>query len=208
MDVVMPKMGESVSEGTIIKWHKKKGDTVKRDEVIFEISTDKVDTEIPSPIEGVLTDIKVNEGDTVEVGTVVAVIDGEGEAAPPKEEKPAEPVKEETPQEEEKPVEETPASSSGGDLIEVKMPKMGESVMEGTVLKWYKKVGEAIKKDETLFEISTDKVDTEVPAPNAGTVAEILVAEQETVEVGTTVAKLSVSGSVPKAKPSDESAPC
>ncbi len=207
MDVVMPKMGESVSEGTIIKWHKKKGDTVKRDEVIFEISTDKVDTEIPSPIEGVLTDIKVNEGDTVEVGTVVAVIDGEGEAAPPKEEKPAEPVKEETPQEEEKPVEETPASSSGGDLIEVKMPKMGESVMEGTVLKWYKKVGEAIKKDETLFEISTDKVDTEVPAPYAGTVAEILVAEQETVEVGTTVAKLSVSGSVPKAKPSDESGP-
>jgi len=207
MDVVMPKMGESVSEGTIIKWHKKKGDNVKRDEVIFEISTDKVDTEIPSPIEGVLTDIKVNEGDTVEVGTVVAVIDGEGKAAAPKEEKTAEPIKEETPKEEAKPVEETSASSSGGDLIEVKMPKMGESVMEGTVLKWYKKVGEAIKKDETLFEISTDKVDTEVPAPNAGTVAEILVAEQETVEVGTTVAKLSVSGSVPKAKPSDESAP-
>ncbi|HKJ81510.1 MAG TPA: biotin/lipoyl-containing protein, partial [Ignavibacteriaceae bacterium] len=194
MDVVMPKMGESVSEGTIIKWHKKKGDNVKRDEVIFEISTDKVDTEIPSPIEGVLTDIKVNEGDTVEVGTVVAVIDGEGKAAAPKEEKTAEPIKEETPKEEAKPVEETSASSSGGDLIEVKMPKMGESVMEGTVLKWYKKVGEAIKKDETLFEISTDKVDTEVPAPNAGTVAEILVAEQETVEVGTTVAKLSVSG--------------
>jgi pyruvate dehydrogenase E2 component (dihydrolipoamide acetyltransferase) len=207
MDVVMPKMGESVSEGTIIKWHKKKGDTVKRDEIIFEISTDKVDTEIPSPIEGVLTDIKVNEGDTVEVGTIVAVIDGEGDATAPKEEKPAEPVKAESPKETAEPVAEAPASSSDGDLIEVKMPKMGESVMEGTVLKWYKKVGESIKKDETLFEISTDKVDTEVPAPNAGTVAEILVAEQETVEVGTTVAKLSVSGTVPKAKPAEEPVP-
>lgn len=200
MDVVMPKMGESVSEGTIIKWHKKKGDTVKRDEIIFEISTDKVDTEIPSPTDGVLNEIKVNEGETVEVGTVVAVIGGAGETAaePAAEQKTVEPAVQEKPAEPE-PVE-APAST-GGDLVEIKMPKMGESVMEGTVLKWYKKVGEPIKKDETLFEISTDKVDTEVPAPEAGTVAEILVAEQETVEVGTVVAKLSLSGSLPKAQP-------
>ena len=212
MDVVMPKMGESVSEGTILKWHKKKGDAVKRDEIILEISTDKVDTEIPSPIDGVLSEIKVNEGDTVEVGTVVAVIDGNGEVKSevkkeePKTEKEIEPVPA-PPIAKEEIVEtaaEKPAvqkSSSNGNMIEIAMPKMGESVMEGTIIKWHKKVGDKVNKDETIFEISTDKVDTEVPSPAEGVVSEILVAEQETVEVGTVVAKLS-SGSAPvKPKP-------
>jgi 2-oxoglutarate dehydrogenase dihydrolipoamide succinyltransferase (E2 component) len=205
MDVVMPKMGESVSEGTIIKWHKKVGDKVKRDEIIFEISTDKVDTEIPASIDGVLSEIKVNEGETVEVGTVVAVIEkGESNGSG----KPAQLVKEETKKVQEEEIADhtiTEKKSGQGTAvqadsseIEIKMPKMGESVMEGTVIKWHKKVGDNVKKDETIFEISTDKVDTEVPSPIAGTVTEILVAEQETVEVGTVVAKLSAAGGTAK----------
>ncbi len=206
MDVVMPKMGESVSEGTIIKWHKKKGDPVKRDEIIFEISTDKVDTEIPSPADGVLSEIKVPEGDTVDVGTVVAVISDSGapavqtSAAVVQETKKQEvkEVKEPEPKKAEEVVNTQSAERTSGitgeqNIIEVTMPKMGESVMEGTVIKWYKKIGDTVKKDETLFEISTDKVDTEVPSPAGGTLAEILVGEQETVEVGTVVAKLSSS---------------
>ncbi len=236
MDIVMPKMGESVSEGTIIKWHKKVGDSVKRDEIIFEISTDKVDTEIPAAEAGVLTEILVKEGDTVEVGTVVAKINADGkesaEAPVTKEETEmintssknkmdrGEVISKSAPadstEKSEQPVtnkifpssrndnnsdnSETIASPISnkvdGNVIEIAMPKMGESVMEGTIIKWYKKVGDAIKKDETIFEISTDKVDTEIPSPEAGTLVEILVGEQETVEVGTIVAKLGVGDKV------------
>jgi 2-oxoglutarate dehydrogenase E2 component (dihydrolipoamide succinyltransferase) len=190
MEIIMPKMGESVNEGTIIKWHKKVGDLVKMDEIIFEISTDKVDTEIPSPTEGVLKEIRVKEGDTVEVGTVVAIVDDGSnyEKSAASETKFEEKVIEEKPAIEQKVVEKT--SSSAG-LVEIEMPKMGESVMEGTIIKWYKKVGEKINKDETIFEISTDKVDTEIPSPVEGTLAEILIGEQETVSVGTIVAKIS-----------------
>lgn len=201
MDIIMPKMGESVSEGTIIKWHKKPGDKVKRDEIIFEISTDKVDTEIPAPADGVLSEILVGEGETVEVGTVVAKLQTEGEelnstevvvetspkisdeapekvsTIPTAEQKVAESITEQT------------------NIIEISMPKMGESVMEGTIIKWHKKVGDKVKKDETIFEISTDKVDTEIPSPEEGTLVEILVGEQETVAVGTVVAKLAVGSS-------------
>ncbi|HSW55562.1 MAG TPA: 2-oxoglutarate dehydrogenase, E2 component, dihydrolipoamide succinyltransferase, partial [Ignavibacteriaceae bacterium] len=195
MEIIMPKMGESVNEGTIIKWHKKVGDLVKQDEIIFEISTDKVDTEIPSPSEGVLKEIKVKEGETVEVGTVVAIIDGEGESVKTVEsEKPVE----EKIIKEDKVVEKKTASEG---LIEIEMPKMGESVMEGTIIKWYKKVGDKIKKDETIFEISTDKVDTEIPSPAEGTLAEVLIGEQETVTVGTIVAKISTgSGAISSTK--------
>jgi 2-oxoglutarate dehydrogenase E2 component (dihydrolipoamide succinyltransferase) len=205
MEIIMPKMGESVNEGTIIKWYKKPGDKVHRDEIIFEISTDKVDTEIPSPGTGVITEIKFNEGDTVEVGTVVALLDSNGEAIPATEESLPEEklISEETVPEE--PVESVPpaaVTSADGGIIEVEMPKMGESVMDGTIIKWYKKVGDKIKLDETLFEISTDKVDTEVPSPVDGTVVEILVAEQETVDVGTIVAKISIGEQVVVPKPS------
>ncbi len=200
MDVVMPKMGESVSEGTILKWHKKVGEKINQDEILLEISTDKVDTEIPSPAEGVVKEIKAEEGDAVEVGNVVAVLEVEGEEESAEtgqsdEEKTgtetqAEP-KEEEPEEEEKP-------AGNGEVINIEMPKMGESVTEGTIIKWYKKAGEKVNKDETIFEISTDKVDTEVPSPEEGVLQEILVAEQETVEVGTIVAKLKVGeGEVP-----------
>lgn len=200
MNIIMPKMGESVNEGTIIKWHKKVGDIVKQDEIIFEISTDKVDTEIPSPAEGILKEITYKEGDTVEVGTVVAIIDSgtNSEAAeipkPEIEEKQFEEKTEIAQIEQEK-------SEPSGDLIEIEMPKMGESVMEGTIIKWYKKVGDKIKKDETIFEISTDKVDTEIPSPVEGTLAEVLIGEQETVSVGTIVAKISTgAGAVSSAK--------
>ena len=192
MEIVMPKMGESVSEGTIIKWHKKVGDAVKRDEIIFEISTDKVDTEIPSPASGKISEIKVSEGDTVEVGTVVAIMEVAGESIT--ESVSEKLVQEKRPQKEIKEIADRPAKktiASGNELFAVEMPKMGESVMEGTIIKWLKKVGDPIKRDEALFEISTDKVDTEVPCPVEGTVAEILVAEQETVDVGTIVAKIS-----------------
>ncbi len=208
MDIIMPKMGESVNEGTIIKWHKKVGDAVKRDEVIFEISTDKVDTEIPSPSEGVLSEIKFNEGDTVPVGTVVAVINDGNENHAEQLVQNVQPVMKDVSQvhqAEEKSHDDenknqNAVKESAVELLSIQMPKMGESVMEGTIIKWHKKVGEKIKKDETIFEISTDKVDTEVPSPAEGVLAEILVAEQETVEVGTVVAKLSTGSSVYTAK--------
>ena len=192
MEIVMPKMGESVNEGTIIKWYKKVGDSVKQDEIIFEISTDKVDTEIPSPAGGVIKEIKFNEGDTVDVGTVVAVVDETGTGTlSQKKEVPVEEKKTEVNQTVSEKKSENKKSSDN--LIVIEMPKMGESVMEGTIIKWYKKVGESVKKDETIFEISTDKVDTEIPSPVDGTLAEILIGEQETVSVGTAVAKISTA---------------
>uniref|UniRef100_A0A832DIZ3 Dihydrolipoamide acetyltransferase component of pyruvate dehydrogenase complex n=1 Tax=Ignavibacterium album TaxID=591197 RepID=A0A832DIZ3_9BACT len=202
MDIIMPKMGESVSEGTIIKWHKKPGDRVKRDEIIFEISTDKVDTEIPAPADGILSEILVKEGETVEVGTVVAKLQTEGEETIATE------VVTETSQKISEEVTEQVSTNSPVEqivverktvqtnIIEIAMPKMGESVMEGTIIKWHKKVGDKVKKDETIFEISTDKVDTEIPSPEEGTLVEILVGEQETVAVGTIVAKLAVGSDV------------
>lgn len=190
VDVIMPKMGESINEGTLIKWHKKKGEHVKKDEIIFEISTDKVDTEIPSPEAGILADIKVYENETVDVDTVVAVIETDPNAAV------EETAKEEVQKEEE------PKSTTqvGGELIDIPMPKMGESIMEGTIIKWHKKVGDKVGRDEIIFEISTDKVDTEVPSSVAGTLAEIIHGENETVEVGQVVAKISTSGGIVKPK--------
>lgn len=184
VEITMPKMGESITEGTLIKWHKKKGDNVKKDEIIYEISTDKVDTEIPSPEDGILIDIKVLEQETVEVGTVVAVIETNG-------------VSNESqivPEEKKEIKNESPSTTQvGGELIDILMPKMGESVMEGTIIKWHKNIGDSVKRDEIIFEISTDKVDTEVPSPAEGILEEILVKEQETVEVGVTVARIKSS---------------
>ncbi len=205
MDIIMPKMGESVNEGTIIKWHKKVGDAVKRDEIIFEISTDKVDTEIPSAETGVLSDILVNEGETVEVGTVVAKINTVGKESieTPISTEETKQIIEEKIKSNSEPIQlkteakkEPDPNNSHVNLIEIAMPKMGESVMEGTIIKWHKKVGDSVKKDEMIFEISTDKVDTEIPSPEDGKVFEILVGEQETVEVGTIVARLAVGSKV------------
>ncbi|OGU65574.1 MAG: 2-oxoglutarate dehydrogenase, E2 component, dihydrolipoamide succinyltransferase [Stygiobacter sp. RIFOXYC12_FULL_38_8] len=194
VNIVMPQMGESITEGTLIKWHKRKGESVKKDEIIYEIATDKVDTEIPSPEDGVLADINVFEQETVVVGTVVAVIEtnGNGSADTASETKVEEPAAIKT----------EPASTTqvGGELIDVPMPKMGESVMDGTIIKWHKNVGDKVNRDEIVFEISTDKVDTEVPSPVDGILAEILFKENETVNVGVAVAKIRTTTGLVKEK--------
>lgn len=199
----MPKMGESLQEGTITKWIKKVGDVIERDEMILEISTDKVDTEVPAPNSGVLTEILVQEGTTVEVGSIIAYIETDASQA---NNAPAPaPAPEQVIVKEEAPsvsapapvVQAAPTPTVSGNLVEVVMPKMGESLQEGTVTKWLKKVGEEIERDEMILEISTDKVDTEVPAPVGGILAEIMVKEGETVEVGTPIAKISTGGSAP-----------
>ncbi|MBX3244084.1 MAG: 2-oxoglutarate dehydrogenase, E2 component, dihydrolipoamide succinyltransferase [Acidobacteria bacterium] len=209
VEVVMPQMGESITEGTVSKWLKSVGEHVGKDEPILEISTDKVDAEVPSPAEGVLLEIRHQEGDTVEVGTVVAVIGAEGEqpansdngSAAVSAETSA-PTVAEAPTPEiiadavaETPAAETAAPAAAGDATEVVMPQMGESITEGTVSKWLKSVGDKIDKDEPILEISTDKVDAEVPSPAAGTLLEIKVNEGETVEVGSVVALVGAEGS-------------
>ena len=185
VEVVMPQMGESVMEGTVIEWNKNVGDTVEVDETLLEIATDKVDSEVPSPEAGVLVEVLVEEGDTVEVGKPIAIIETDADAAGDvssgggQDEAAAEPEQEEA-AEEEQPKEEAPAASSGssggdeGERIEVVMPQMGESVVEATVIGWNKQVGDEVEEDETLLEISTDKVDSEVPSPASGTLVEIL----------------------------------
>jgi 2-oxoglutarate dehydrogenase E2 component (dihydrolipoamide succinyltransferase) len=204
VEVVMPKMGESLQEGTILKWLKNVGATVDRDEMILEISTDKVDTEVPSPVAGTITEILAQEGDTVDVGSVIARIETEASSAQPVATPPLtvlvpEPVKE---VEVEITKVETPIIS-GGNLIDVVMPKMGESLQEGTILKWLKNVGATVDRDEMILEISTDKVDTEVPSPVAGTITEILAQEGDTVDVGSVIARISTGTvSIPLSTPS------
>ncbi|UWZ85873.1 2-oxoglutarate dehydrogenase, E2 component, dihydrolipoamide succinyltransferase [Occallatibacter riparius] len=183
-DVVMPQMGESIFEGTITKWLKKPGDAVQKDEPLFEISTDKVDAEIPAPVSGVLSEIRAQEGETVEVNKVVAVIGGDAPAVRPT--APASP---------EAAVQHEAAELSGGGT-DVVMPQMGESIFEGTITKWRKKAGEMVQKDEPLFEISTDKVDAEIAAPVSGVLREIRVAEGETVVVNTVVAVIGGTAAV------------
>jgi pyruvate dehydrogenase E2 component (dihydrolipoamide acetyltransferase) len=212
-DVVMPQMGESIFEGTITKWLKKPGDKVQRDEPLFEISTDKVDAEIPAPAAGVLKEIKVKEGATVQVNTVVGVIDAEGSAATAAPPQPAPtqsaPAKaapvQSAPQADGAPVQEEKSSASagsnGGAGVDVVMPQMGESIFEGTITKWLKKVGDKVQRDEPLFEISTDKVDAEIPAPAAGVLREIKVQEGATVQVNSVVAVIGGAGGTAQAAP-------
>jgi 2-oxoglutarate dehydrogenase E2 component (dihydrolipoamide succinyltransferase) len=190
-------MGESITEGTLTKWLKKVGDTVQRDEPLFEISTDKVDAEIPSPAAGTLQEIKIAEGATVGINTVVAVIgDGAGDAATAKA-----PAAEKVPPATTTETAKQPAADSSGAAdgpgTDVLMPQMGESITEGTITKWLKKVGETVERDEPIFEISTDKVDAEIPSPAAGTLTEIKVPEGSTVGINTVVAV--IGGSAGKA---------
>jgi pyruvate dehydrogenase E2 component (dihydrolipoamide acetyltransferase) len=215
VEVVMPQMGESITEGTVSKWLKAVGETIEKDEPLLEISTDKVDAEVPAPGAGVLLEIRANEGETVEVGSVVGVIGESAEAgSPPSENKQSKTEVVEAPKvEETKPepiaevtqaptvsaVESNPnpqiAKPQTGAATEVVMPQMGESITEGTVSKWLKSVGDAIEKDEPLLEISTDKVDAEVPSPSAGILLEIRANEGETVEVGSIVGLVGAEGS-------------
>jgi len=213
--VVLPALGESVTEGTVTRWLKQVGDTVQEDEGLLEISTDKVDTEIPSPVSGVIEEILVQEDETVEVGAVLAKIgDGSGAAASDDAPEAAPAAQEEAPAEEAAPAEAAapaaepaaPAPAASGDATDVKLPELGESVTEGTVTRWLKSVGDDVAVDEPLLEISTDKVDTEIPSPVAGTLQEILVQEDETVAVGATLARIG-SGAAPTSAPAESPTP-
>ncbi len=219
--VTLPELGESVTEGTVTRWLKQEGDTVEVDEPLLEISTDKVDTEVPSPVAGTVVKISAKEDDTVEVGGELAVID-DGTGGVPESSAPAqqaEPEPEPAPQQQEAPAqaESAPAETApsqpdtapaaGGSGTEVKLPELGESVTEGTVTRWLKQVGESVEVDEPLLEISTDKVDTEVPSPVAGTVLEIRAGEDETVEVGGVLAVIGDASAAPAAAPAQESKP-
>jgi pyruvate dehydrogenase E2 component (dihydrolipoamide acetyltransferase) len=223
VEVVMPQMGESIAEGTVTKWLKKIGDRIEKDEPLLEISTDKVDAEVPAPASGVLLKINVQEGQTVPVGTAIALIGEASEA----EATPAQQTSESVEQSSQfelkggvlgQPIQDTQISqvqqiqqvarveqtsqaqqvssqqvqatkiSQPSNEIEVVMPQMGESIAEGTVTKWLKKIGDRIEKDEPLLEISTDKVDAEVPAPASGVLLKINVQESQTVPVGTVIA--------------------
>ncbi|MGW2668901.1 2-oxoglutarate dehydrogenase, E2 component, dihydrolipoamide succinyltransferase [Streptomyces sp. NPDC001272] len=228
VSVTLPALGESVTEGTVTRWLKAEGERVEADEPLLEVSTDKVDTEIPSPVAGILASIKVAEDETVEVGAELAIIDdgsgpgastgstGAADAAPsaaaaeaPAAEAPAAPAPEapqaapsteaETPAP--APTAEAAAGSGSAEGTDVVLPALGESVTEGTVTRWLKAVGESVEADEPLLEVSTDKVDTEIPAPVSGTLLEIVVGEDETAEVGARLAVIGVAGAAPAAAP-------
>ena len=196
--VTMPALGESVSEGTVTRWLKSEGDHVNVDEPLLEVSTDKVDTEIPSPVAGTLTKIVVQVDQTVPVGAELAII-ADGAAAPapsaPVAVAPAAPV---TPPPA-APVVAAPAASGAGTVIT--MPALGESVSEGTVTRWLKNIGDSVAVDEALLEVSTDKVDTEIPSPVAGTLLAIDVAVDSTVPVGARLGLIGTSGTAPVAAP-------
>jgi 2-oxoglutarate dehydrogenase E2 component (dihydrolipoamide succinyltransferase) len=191
--VTMPALGESVSEGTVTRWLKAEGDHVAMDEPLLEVSTDKVDTEIPSPVAGTLQKIVVGIDQTVPVGAELAIIaDGAAPANAPAPTKPAAaaPV---TPPVAAEPA--APAASSAGTIIT--MPALGESVSEGTVTRWLKGVGDSVAVDEALLEVSTDKVDTEIPSPVAGTIISIDVPVDTTVPVGARLAVVGSAGATP-----------
>src|SRR5689334_20297972 len=206
--VTMPALGESVTEGTVTRWLKQVGDTVAVDEPLLEVSTDKVDTEIPSPAAGVLQKITAGEDETVEVGGELAVIgdsadeagdsgdsgDSDDDSDAAAEEPQAEPEPEPQQEEEEAPAQAEAPSGGSADGTPVTMPALGESVTEGTVTRWLKQVGDTVEVDEALLEVSTDKVDTEIPSPVAGTLLQITAAEDQTVEVGGQLAVIGAPG--------------
>ena len=206
--VTMPALGESVSEGTVTRWLKSEGDHVNVDEPLLEVSTDKVDTEIPSPVAGTLTKIVVQIDQTVPVGAELAIIaDGAAASAPsaPVAATPAAPV---TPPPAAPvaaapapvaPVVAAPAASGAGTVIT--MPALGESVSEGTVTRWLKNIGDSVAVDEALLEVSTDKVDTEIPSPVAGTLLAIDVAVDSTVPVGARLGLIGSSAAAPVSAP-------
>jgi len=208
--VEMPELGESVTEGTITRWLKQVGDTVEVDEPLLEVSTDKVDTEIPSPAAGVLLKVLHDEDDTVDVGAVIAEIGDASEASAPA--APAAEQKVEVAAKVEASASVTASassasSSSAGAATDVVMPELGESVTEGTITRWLKQVGDTVEVDEALLEVSTDKVDTEVPSPVAGTIVEILHNEDDTVDVGAVIVRIGDPNAAPAAPTPAPAAP-
>ncbi|MFD4604321.1 2-oxoglutarate dehydrogenase, E2 component, dihydrolipoamide succinyltransferase [Streptomyces sp. NPDC058464] len=215
VSVTLPALGESVTEGTVTRWLKAEGERVEADEPLLEVSTDKVDTEIPAPASGILASIKVAEDETVEVGAELAIID-DGTGAPAAAPAPAAepvaapapaapapaPVAEAPAAPAPAPVAAAPAAPAGGASgTDVVLPALGESVTEGTVTRWLKSVGDSVEADEPLLEVSTDKVDTEIPAPTSGVLLEITVGEDETAEVGAKLAVIGAPGAAPAAAP-------
>jgi 2-oxoglutarate dehydrogenase E2 component (dihydrolipoamide succinyltransferase) len=230
-NVTMPQLGESVTEGTVTRWLKNVGDVIKVDEAIVEVSTDKVDTEIPSPVAGVLLEIKAAQDSVIAVGAVMAVI-GEANGATQSAPQPTAPVVQTPPPAPtppvapvvEKPVAKIPdpvpaapvvttpvaPTSTGSATVNVLLPALGESVTEGTITRWLKNVGDSVSLDEAIVEISTDKVDTELPSPAAGVIAEIKVAQDQVAAVGAVLAVISTSasaGTPPKVVAPTPSAP-
>ncbi|MBI1376908.1 MAG: 2-oxoglutarate dehydrogenase, E2 component, dihydrolipoamide succinyltransferase [Frankiales bacterium] len=224
VSVTMPQLGESVTEGTVTRWLKQVGDTVAVDEPLLEVSTDKVDTEIPAPSAGVLLSITVAEDDVVPVGGELCVIGSADEAggaapaapaAPAAEAAPApaapappapapaaaDPAPAAPPAAPAAPAAPEPGTSGAGTGTPVVLPALGESVTEGTVTRWLKQVGDTVAADEPLLEISTDKVDTELPAPVAGVLLEITVPEDATVEVGAQLGVIGAAGAAPAPAP-------
>ena len=218
-NVTMPQLGESVTEGTVTRWLKNVGDVIKVDEAIVEVSTDKVDTEIPSPVAGVLLEIKAAQDSVIPVGGVMAVI-GEAGSATPSAPAPVAPPVVQTPAPApkpepviEKPVVQTPppapapvappvvAPAASGSSVNVVLPALGESVTEGTVTRWLKNVGDSVSLDEAIVEISTDKVDTELPSPAAGVITEIKVSQDQVAAVGAVLAVISSSAGASTPKP-------
>ena len=208
VSVTMPQLGESVTEGTVTRWLKQVGDTVTADEPLLEISTDKVDTEIPAPVSGVLLEIRVLEDGVVQVGAELAVIGAANEAAPAAPAQPDAPVVAAIPEPVVAPVPApapvvaapvaAPAAAQTGATVDVTLPQLGESVTEGTVTRWLKQVGETVTADEPLVEISTDKVDTELPAPATGVLLSINVPEDSTTEVGSILGVIGIgAGAAP-----------
>ena len=204
--VELPALGESVTEGTVTRWLVAVGDTVAVDDPIVEVSTDKVDTEIPSPVAGVVEQILVEEDEDVEVGAALVVI-GDGSSAPAA--APAAPAAEapaaSAPAAPEAPAAAAAPAAGSASGQEVTLPALGESVTEGTVTRWLKEVGEQVEVDEPLVEVSTDKVDTEIPSPVAGTLLEIRIPEDEETEVGQVLAIIGDSSAA--AAPAAPAAP-
>jgi 2-oxoglutarate dehydrogenase E2 component (dihydrolipoamide succinyltransferase) len=198
--IVMPQLGESIAEGTIVKWLKQPGDAVKKDENILLISTDKVEAEIPAPASGVLLSIDVQEGATVAVGTVLGFVGAAGEATAKASAAAPAPAPTPAPASPPAPAPAPAATSAAapaadvGSATKVVMPQLGESIAEGTIVKWLKKPGDAVKKDENILLISTDKVEAEIPAPTSGTLVSIAVDEGQTVAVGTVLGYVGAAG--------------
>jgi 2-oxoglutarate dehydrogenase E2 component (dihydrolipoamide succinyltransferase) len=215
-NVVMPQLGESVTEGTVTRWLKNVGDAIKVDEAIVEVSTDKVDTEIPSPVAGVLLEIRAAQDAVIPVGGVMAIIGESGSVAPsaPVVSAPVVQTPPPAPKPEpviEKPVVQAPAPTpvaqpvatpaASGSTVNVLLPQLGESVTEGTITRWLKNVGDKVSIDEAIVEISTDKVDTEIPSPSAGVISEIRVVQDQVAPVGAILAVISTNASAAVSAP-------
>jgi len=194
VQVTMPAMGESVTEGTILEWHKQEGDSVEADETLVEISTDKVDAEVPAPVSGTVVKVHFAEGDTVEVGQLLAEISTDDGA-------PAASAGDDAPSDGAAP------DDAPGEIIDIVTPAGGESVTEGTILEWAVKVGDVVEDGQTVVEISTDKVDMELPAPGPGTITELLVEEGDTVVVGQVIARMQAGAGGTKPAASSNGAP-